>query len=54
MNVQERMRDIIRQEAAAINAVAVTDHWERAVKSILACRGKIGSAGMGKAGLIAR
>ena len=54
MNIQERMRDILRQEAAAINAVAVTDNWERAVKSILACRGKIVSAGMGKAGLIAR
>ncbi len=54
MSLQARMRDILRQEAAAISAVEVTDNWERALKSIIACRGKIVTTGMGKAGMIAR
>ena len=54
MSLQARMRDILRQEAAAINAIEVTDNWERAIKSILACQGKVVTTGMGKAGMIAR
>ncbi len=48
------MAEILRHEASAIDAVQVTDEWERAIDSIATCRGKVVATGMGKAGLIAR
>ncbi|MEX0941259.1 MAG: SIS domain-containing protein [Pseudomonadales bacterium] len=47
------MRRIIRTEADAINAINVTDDFERAVRMLLDCKGKVVTTGIGKAGFIA-
>jgi arabinose-5-phosphate isomerase len=47
------MRRIIRTEADAINAINVTDEFERAVRMLLDCKGKVVTTGIGKAGFIA-
>lgn len=47
------MRDIIRKEAEAVLAINVTDEFERAVKLLLSCKGKVVATGIGKAGFIA-
>lgn len=54
MNVRERMRAVLRAEAEAILAVAVTDEFVRAVECLAACSGKVLTTGIGKAGHIAR
>jgi len=54
MNVQARISDILRAEAAAISAIEVTPDFERAVVALRDCPGKVLTAGMGKAGHIAR
>ena len=48
------MKEILRLEAAAIDAVRVNEDWERAIDSIAGCEGKVVATGMGKAGMIAR
>ena len=53
LDVKERMRDIIAKEAAAIAAINVTDSFEQAANILLACRGKVVTTGIGKAGYIA-
>ncbi|MFT5211165.1 MAG: arabinose-5-phosphate isomerase [Flavobacterium sp.] len=53
LNIKERMSDIIRTEAEAIQNIHVTDDFEKAVNLMLACTGKIITTGMGKAGYIA-
>ena len=53
MNIKERMRDIIAKEAAAIQAIQITDAFEEAVETLLNCRGKVVTTGIGKAGYIA-
>lgn len=47
------MRDIIAKEAAAIQAIQITDAFEEAVETLLNCRGKVVTTGIGKAGYIA-
>ncbi len=54
MNVQERIAGILAAEAAAISAIQVTPEFERAVLALRDCPGKVLTAGMGKAGHIAR
>ena len=54
MNVQERMRAVLRAEADAIRAVAVSDDFVQAVQALAACQGKVLTTGIGKAGHIAR
>jgi len=54
MNIPQRITQILAQEAAAITAVRVTDDFERAVRAMKGCAGKILTTGMGKAGHIAR
>jgi arabinose-5-phosphate isomerase len=54
MKLQERMREILAAEAAAIAAVEVNVEFERAVAALEECPGKIITTGMGKAGFIAR
>ena len=54
MNIQERVREILEAEAAAIRAVEVDDTFEAAIAALQACKGKIIATGMGKAGLVAR
>ena len=47
------MREVLRAEAAAINAVNIDDSFVQAVELMLACDGKIITTGIGKAGYIA-
>jgi len=54
MNIKERMRAVVAAEAAAIAAIDVTDDFEKAVRILLDCRGKVLTSGIGKAGHIAR
>ena len=54
MNIQERVTQILSAEAAAILAVRVTPEFERALLALRDCPGKVLTAGMGKAGHIAR
>ncbi len=54
MNIRERVTDILAAEAAAISAIQVTPEFERAVLALRDCPGKVLTAGMGKAGHIAR
>lgn len=53
MDIQQRMREIIAAEAAAISAVQVTDAFEHAVDALKNCENKVLTTGMGKAGYIA-
>ncbi|MDA0978934.1 MAG: SIS domain-containing protein [Proteobacteria bacterium] len=53
MDIQARMRDIIAKEAAAVAAIQVSDDFEAAVNTLLNCRGKVMTTGIGKAGYIA-
>ncbi|MDE7396835.1 MAG: SIS domain-containing protein [Muribaculum sp.] len=55
--MQERMREILRAESAAISAIPVSDAYDKAVDLIIRHvherRGKLVTSGMGKAGQIA-
>lgn len=53
MDIKKSMTDIIRKEAAAIEAIEVTDEFERAVEALRQCPGKVVTTGIGKAGFIA-
>jgi arabinose-5-phosphate isomerase len=54
MSILEEAKKVIRIEAEALLALAETinGEFERAVKLILACRGRVVVSGMGKSGLI--
>lgn len=54
MTVLERISHVLQSEAHAIASVQVTSAFERAVRTIEGCSGKVVTIGMGKAGLIAR
>lgn len=54
MNISGRIADILAAEAAAISAIQVTPEFERAVLALRDCPGKVLTAGMGKAGHVAR
>jgi arabinose-5-phosphate isomerase len=54
VNIKERMRAVIDAEAAAIGSIRVTDDFERAVRLLESCQGKVITTGIGKAGHIAR
>ena len=53
MNIKERMRAVIDAEAAAIQAIDITDEFVQAVEILKNCRGKVLTTGIGKAGHIA-
>jgi len=53
-DIQQRIRDILAAEAAAITAVPVTPAFCDAVYALEACPGKVLTTGMGKAGHVAR
>lgn len=53
LDIKERMQAVLAAEAAAIAAVDVNDNFERAVKVMQACEGKIVTTGIGKAGYLA-
>lgn len=54
MDILERVRHVLEEEAAAIRSVNVTPVFEEAVRALHACQGKVVVTGMGKAGLAAR
>ena len=54
MEIKERMEAVFRAEAAAISAIEVDADFISAVEVMMACRGKILTTGIGKAGHIAR
>ena len=54
MNIQERIREVLESEAAAIRAVKVDDSFEKAVEALAHCNGKVITTGIGKAGIVAR
>ncbi len=54
MDIRERMRAVLKAEAEAILAVAVTDDFVRVVECLADCSGKVLTTGIGKAGHIAR
>jgi arabinose-5-phosphate isomerase len=54
LDIKQRVAEVLRQEAAAIAAVRVTDNFERAVLALRDCRGKVLTTGIGKAGYVAR
>ena len=54
MNIQQRVTEILAAEADAIMAVKVTDAFERAIRALQDCKGKVLTTGMGKAGHVAR
>jgi arabinose-5-phosphate isomerase len=53
LDIKARMADIIAKEAKAVSAIQVTDAFENALQAMLACKGKIITTGIGKAGYIA-
>lgn len=52
--IRNRMRAVLDAEAAAIQNVAIDGAFIQAVETLLACRGKVLTTGIGKAGHIAR
>lgn len=50
----DRAREILEAEANAIKAIPLDENFEKAVKILESCTGKIITTGMGKAGNIAR
>lgn len=54
MDIKERMQAVLQAEAAAIAAIEINDSFERAVTTMMACRGKIVTTGIGKAGYLAQ
>lgn len=53
MNIKQKMSQIIEMEATAIRAINVTDEFEDAVNTLLNCKGRVVTTGIGKAGFIA-
>ncbi|MBI2256043.1 MAG: SIS domain-containing protein [Proteobacteria bacterium] len=53
MEIKDRIRDVLRSEAAAIDAIDVTDSFIEAIDWLIGCRGKIVTIGIGKAGHVA-
>jgi arabinose-5-phosphate isomerase len=54
MDIRKRMSEIIACQAKAIAGIKVTSEFEAAVHALRACRGKVITTGMGKAGVIAK
>jgi arabinose-5-phosphate isomerase len=54
MDIQKRVRQILDSEAQAISNIKVTENFERVIRIVGDCQGKIVTTGIGKAGHIAR
>jgi arabinose-5-phosphate isomerase len=52
--ISDRARQILDAEAAAIQAVEIDSHFERAILVVEACKGKVIVTGIGKAGYAAQ
>jgi arabinose-5-phosphate isomerase len=53
LNIKQKMSQVIEMEANAIRAIDVTDEFEDAVNTLLNCKGRVVTTGIGKAGFIA-
>jgi len=53
LDIKQKMSQIIEMEAAAIKAINVTSEFEEAVSTLLNCKGRVVTTGIGKAGFIA-
>ncbi len=54
VDIKQSMRSVIESEAQAISGIEITDDFEAAVNMIVACKGKIITTGIGKAGYVAQ
>lgn len=54
MDIKERMQAVLQAEAEAISAIEINQDFVSAVEVMMACRGKILTTGIGKAGHIAK
>ena len=54
LDIKERMQAVMQAEAEALSAVQIDDSFVRAVETMLACKGKIVTTGIGKAGYLAQ
>ena len=52
--MKDRVREILQAEARAIEEIPLSDTIEQAISKILACKGKLFTTGIGKAGYVAR
>ena len=52
--IQSRIKKYLESEAEAIKAIPLDDSLDKAVQIILACKGKLFTTGIGKAGYIAK
>lgn len=50
----DRARKILASEAAAIEAIPLSETFVHAVQALVACKGKLITTGLGKAGYVAR
>lgn len=53
MEIKDRMRAVLAAESQAIARIHVDDNYERAVRTLAECQGKVLTTGIGKAGHIA-
>ena len=54
MDIKQRMQEVLRAEAEAINAINISQDFVAAVEVMQQCTGKILTTGIGKAGHIAK
>jgi arabinose-5-phosphate isomerase len=54
LDILQNMKNIMHKEAEAIHGIEVTADFERAVLTLQACKGKVVTTGIGKAGYIAQ
>jgi len=54
LDIKERMQAVLQAEAEAISAIEINQDFVTAVEVMMACRGKILTTGIGKAGHIAK
>lgn len=54
MDIKKNISKVLKAEAQAIANIKVTDAFETAVLALKACKGKVLTTGMGKAGHVAR
>lgn len=53
LDIEKRVREVLAAEAAAIQAIPVNGEFQRAIETLLHCKGKVLTTGIGKAGHIA-
>lgn len=54
LSMLERAKQILEMESQAVKNIPLDEHLLKAVDLILACKGKVVTSGMGKAGIIAQ